>query len=125
MIVGVELHSNQLTFVKHNENSPQQELVDCIAGYIKCFYMKYRRLDCATLDFATNGHVTANERGHIYLDDIEIGIIDMKTGRLTVYIPYEGNVEFIHLIHPLIIEHWNEIESLQDAIIERMKFEFA
>ncbi len=125
MIVGVNLTDNQLTFIKHNDDTPQQELIDCICGYIKCYDMMYRKLDCSMIAFATNNHVTANENGFIFLDGIEIGHLEIQSQRLTVYIPYHGNAEFPEVIKSTIEKYWGEIEPLHQAIIERMKFEFA
>ena len=126
MIVGVSLMDDQLIFIQENDKDPRKRLVDCISGYIKCYYMKYRQLDYATLSFATNGHVTANEKRFIFLDGIETGILDLDEPRMVVWIPYhEDNVPFLDLLRPIIDDHWDEIEPLQQAIIERMKFEFA
>lgn len=125
MIVGVNLTDNQLTFIKHNDDTPQQELIDCISGYIKCYHMMYHKLDCSMIAFATNNHVTANENGFIFLDNIKIGHLEIQSQRLTVYIPYHGNAEFPDVIKSTIEKYWNEIEPIQQAIIERMKFEFA
>ena len=125
MIVGVTLKDNQLTFVKHEEETPQQELISCLSGYIKCYHMMYRKLDCAMIAFATNNHVTVNESGFIFLDNIEIGHLEIQSSRLRVYVPYHGNAEFPEVIKSTIEKYWNEIEPLSKLIIERMKFEFA